>query len=379
MRPSTHNKQSPDCEVPSIKQPRSGQSVERKVSEMRSVFAIRAHEPSPAVERLHAALSRLAPADHRIVVVVDEMHGVGRRAWPVEYDLVSINDRLLESVGIRTDIPDAGWRCGDYAYYALAADREFKYAWLIEPDVVFEGLDLESFFSELDASDADLIAPDILPAPGWLWSYQLTERGITSPWRCFFPLTRLSRRGIEAARRLRTRIQWIDAANYGHPNDEGVVATAVAAGGLTMSDLRLAYPRHFAHFHHRPKLQSSTITELFGGPSILHPCVDQSGFVRGLRRELLRAARDDLRGWVRGRRGSAKRTLETLGDFALLTDRHKELHRLAFGPPDAQFGAYGREFRHHVLRTLPLDVRALLVASAGLVMLGQIRSAKARS
>lgn len=340
---------------------------------MRSLFAVRAHKPSPAVARLHRELVGFADRE-QVVVVVDEMHGADRRPWPEDYNLVSVNDQLLESLGLRTDIPDAGWRCGDYAYYALAAQREFEFAWLIEPDVVFEGIDIQPFMTELDRSAAALIAADILPAPDWLWAHQLTVRGVESPWRCFFPMTRLSSAAIKAAERLRVELQGVDGADFGHPNDEGVVATAVVAAGLATWDLRQAFPQHFAHFHHRPKLQSSAFTDGATGPSVLHPCIDHGTFVKDLRRELLRAARDDVRSQAAGELTSAGRTLETLGDFALLTDRQAALHRSVFGPPDLQAGSYGPAFRRQVIRSLPIHLRTLVAAIDPLVRLLQPRA-----
>ena len=334
------------------------------------VFAIRAHEPSRAVARLHAVLAQALP-ESRVVVVVDELHGAARCAWPAEYELVPIDDALLESLELRTDIADAGWRCGDYAYYALASALDFEHAWLIEPDVGFEGVDVRGLFSGFSGSAADLIAADVRPAPGWSWAFQLTVRGVESPWRCFFPMTRMSRDAIGSALRLRRRIQWIDGGSYGHPNDEGIVASAVAADGLVWEDLRGAEPQLFAHFHHRPKLQGRVVAERFGGPFVVHPALEPAEFAADLRHALMRAGRHDITTGLRERaRNPAAATIEALGDFGLLTDHQRAEHLGIFGPPDAQSPGYDSAFRRVVLDTLPATTRAIVAASGVLVRCG---------
>lgn len=331
-----------------------------------TVFAIRAHEPSQAVARLHNLLAASLPERH-VVVVVDELHDAARRDWPSAYELVSIDDRLLESVGLRTDITDAGWRCGDYAYYALAAALEFENAWLIEPDVGFSDVDVRGLLERFATTGADLIASDIRPAPDWMWAFQLAVRGVEDPWRCFFPMTRMSRAAIESSLRLRRRVQWIDGGDFGHPNDEGIVASAVAADGLTWEDLRCAEPELFTHFHHRPKLHPRLMAEHFGGPAVIHPAVEPEVFDRQLRRALLRAGKRDITTAIRERRrGPATATLEALGDFALLTDRQRAERMKVFGPPDAQSAEYDAGFRRDVIRTLTPATRAILMASGAL-------------
>ncbi|WP_353809387.1 hypothetical protein [Agromyces sp. SYSU T00194] len=340
---------------------------------MRSLVAIRAHRPTPDVARLHRILSQIVP-DGRLVVVVDRTAEGAPQVWPDEYELVPFDRELLAELGLRSDMSDLGWRCGDYAYYALAHARAFDHAWLIEPDVRFAGADPAALLRELDASEADLVAPDIRRAVDWLWQPHLTTRGVAEPWRCFFPLTRLSRRAVDAARDLRHRVQWQDS-HVGQPNDEGIVATAVLGAGLSSEDLRAGRPETFAHFHHRPKL---TVESLAGAaPGVAHPVVDHEGFVRALRRELLLATRADVRSLLRGRRRrGAVRILQILADHALLTPGMRPAHEAVFGPADLQYRHYDRAFRARVLRTLPRHVRAL-AAAAGLVVLayGRPRSA----
>lgn len=224
---------------------------------MASVIGIRAHRPTEAVARLHGEVSRALPDVH-VVVVADQMRGAVAQPWPTSYDMIPITDEFLRSAGLRTDLVDAGWRCGDYAHYVLHQALDPDHAWLVEPDVRFLGMDLGAFLGGLDMSTADLVAADLLPAPDWLWSHQLTSRGVETPWRCFFPLTRLSRAAVGASLELRLRLQGIDN-HFGQPNDEGIVATAVMTAGLTAADLRLLEPDAFTHFHHRPRLHHDVV------------------------------------------------------------------------------------------------------------------------
>lgn len=335
---------------------------------MRSLIALRAHRPTAAVEHLHAQL-RTGYPDARIVVVADQLHDAPPQAWPPGYDVVSLTDEVLTSAGLRTDLEDAGWRCGDYAYYALQQALDVDRAWLVEPDVQFLGMDVRAFLDDLDASDADLIATDIRPGDDWFWSYQLTSRGVEEPWRCFFPLTRLSRAAIGASLDLRRRLQWIDGGDFGHPNDEGVVATAVMNAGLTGEDLRLLQPDAFTHFHHRPKLHRDVVAALPDGVHVAHPCLEGGEFAQSVRRECLRAVRDDLRALTSGRSRGPARTVETLGDHALLTDREQALHFHIFGAPDAQYRHYDSGFRGNLLNALPVDVRGVVTIAHLLVRL----------
>lgn len=330
---------------------------------MRSLFAVRAHHPTPAVRALHLELSTSFPAE-RVVVVVDELHSATPKAWPQEFEIISINDRLLRDLGIRTDIVDAGWRCGDYAYYALLNSCEFDYAWLIEPDVCFLETSAGEFLGAFSSSRADLIATDVRPAGDWPFSYQLTCRGVADPWRCFFPVTRMSREAIASAQELRMRLQWIDGGNFGPPNDEGIVATAVAANGLEILDLRVQEPEALEHFHHRPKVDLGSVAAFCDGPTVVHPGLASAAFASDLRRDCLRSAKRDV--FARFSRGSfrgAVATLETLSDYALLTERLESLHEGIFGERDAEYRDYDSDYRRRVAGGLPLDVRALLHAS----------------
>jgi hypothetical protein len=133
---------------------------------------------------------------------------------------------------------DFAWRCGDYGYYL--ARRQYPDAelfWMIEADVRFYGRDPGYFFRFFASKPAvDFLAGRLIPAePTWYWRNTARARDV-SPYRCLFPVTRLSRRAIDAAfarriehgKRLGRRMLW--------PNDEALVATTLVNGGFVSRD-----------------------------------------------------------------------------------------------------------------------------------------------
>jgi hypothetical protein len=133
---------------------------------------------------------------------------------------------------------DFAWKCGDYGYY-LARERfpDTEHFWMVETDVRFYGNTIADFFRFFDGHvDVDFLAADIGPAGhSWFWLRSARARDVT-PYRCLFPVTRLSRRAIDAVlerrlshgRYLRRRLLW--------PNDEAMVATTLLNSGFACRD-----------------------------------------------------------------------------------------------------------------------------------------------
>jgi len=133
---------------------------------------------------------------------------------------------------------DFAWRCGDYGYY-LARRRfpDAEFFWLIEADVRFYGTDPEHFFRFFASRpEVDFLAGGLKPADhSWYWRNTARARDV-SPFRCLFPVTRLSMRAVDAVfarriehgKRVSRRILW--------PNDEALVATTLMHGGFVSRD-----------------------------------------------------------------------------------------------------------------------------------------------
>jgi hypothetical protein len=193
---------------------------------------IRTKEINPSVLELADQLEAIS--GHPTTLVVDATRGdVKTQSRAV----IGLSVPACSALGLVCQA-DFAWRCGDYGYYL--ARRRFPDAelfWLVESDVRFYGRDPEHFFRFFaNRPDVDFLAGGLKPAdPSWYWRNTARARDV-APYRCLFPVTRLSTQAIDAvfARRiehgkhLSRRILW--------PNDEAVVATTLMNGGFVSRD-----------------------------------------------------------------------------------------------------------------------------------------------
>lgn len=235
------------------------------------VFGVRAHEADPATLKMYWELVKdFGPAS--VWIVADEI-SAQPATWPREVLVARITPDLLAQHGLRSDIPDCGWRCGDYAHLALSQASGCDRAWLVEPDVCFWKIRPRNFFSLFDGDDVDFIAHSIQPAAtsSWEWTGVLTQRGFRGhEWRAFFPLTRLSYAGVRSATALRREVQY-SVTDVMHPNDEIVVASAVVRDSLTWMDAESRAAGMFQAYTYgqrRPAWLQGMFTH---GPQVLHP------------------------------------------------------------------------------------------------------------
>jgi hypothetical protein len=177
-----------------------------------------------------------ASCGDRFACVVDERFGdVDTAPWPK----VSLTVPACERLGLYCP-DDVGWRCGDYGLYlARARFPDEAFFWMIEPDVRFGGGGAAAFFQFFrNDSKSDLLVADLRAADRhYFWEYMVTARGL-APYRCIFPLLRLSARSIDyllakrvlLSRNRRRRRDW--------PNDESFVATLLMNNAdMTCRDL----------------------------------------------------------------------------------------------------------------------------------------------
>lgn len=157
---------------------------------MTDCIAIRTYTWGPDEERLVAALTPVF-GDRVRVAFHNRKAGV-TPSVPV----ADFNDDWVRDNGLRV-LADYGWRCGDYALYALRqAFPEFDHYWLIEPDVVIHG-DVAEFFAEAAKLRADGIGVDFAQqAP----KENRFVKGLPAkmvPYRATFALTRFSGRALD--------------------------------------------------------------------------------------------------------------------------------------------------------------------------------------
>lgn len=153
-----------------------------------TLVAIRTHRWSEDEVRL---LEALQPTLWPHVAVV--FHNRPKGLQPVP-QVVDINQNWLAAEGLRR-VPDWGWRCGDYFYYALRkAFPNYSYYWLVEPDVHFTS-DPAAFFAKFLDVHADALGYQLGPLRG----ASRFARGMPgySHYQAIFALTRFSGRALD--------------------------------------------------------------------------------------------------------------------------------------------------------------------------------------
>ncbi len=171
-----------------------------------------------------------------VVFCVDERAAVADMG---ARDKVVFDRARLQALGLYPH-PDCGWQCGDYFYHVARTDRPgYRHYWLIEPDVKINVANLGDFFSLFADNNADLLAPRLTYNDHtWSWTRQIVATGLP-PWRCFYPVTRLSGRAIDHVFETRRRhaLDPAIANDKDWPNDEGITASALAEAGFVCRDL----------------------------------------------------------------------------------------------------------------------------------------------
>ncbi len=200
----------------------------------RDLIIVRTHKADAA--SLAAYDLYAATEGFDVVFCVDERGGVADMGGRPK---VVFDRARLHALGLFAH-PDCGWQCGDYFYHVARTDRpDYRYYWLIEPDVKIHVTAPADFFGLFDGNTADLLAPRLTcNDTTWSWNRQIVAAGLP-PWRCFYPITRLSGRAIDHVFETRRRhaLNPAIANDKDWPNDEGITASALADGGFACRDL----------------------------------------------------------------------------------------------------------------------------------------------
>lgn len=247
---------------------------------MAAVAAIRTNRWTEEEERLLAALRPIFGAD--LVVVFhnrpDDLHP------PAE--VVDISDNWLAAHGL-AHVPDWGWRCGDYFYYALREARPaFDHYWLIEPDVHFTSPPADFFARFADAGE-DILGYRLGPfaqdirftrgAPG-LAHYQ-----------AIFALTRFSGRALDRLFVQRQALAAGPVSVRNYPNDEiFCFSHGIADAGLSWGRLEDHAPDWFAgvQFAGDPDLLYDQLAASAAPGRVFHPVRGRESFKRALGQRL---------------------------------------------------------------------------------------------
>ena len=215
-----------------------------------------------------------------VVAVLDERRGPTAPAYE---DKIGLTDALCESLGLKRP-KDYTWRCGDYGYYAARLRYPAQsFFWMIEYDVRIRRA--PEFFSRLSDDSTDLLAVDLRPADEhWYW-YDYQASRDARAWRCLFPVTRLSAKAIDLLLETRRRHGRHVSRRLRWANDEGFVATTVAAAGLSMADLNTRAPDTWTEqsFSFETPLRGEDLKLDDSGPQLLHPVLFGAAFERKLK------------------------------------------------------------------------------------------------
>lgn len=243
---------------------------------MRPVIAIRTHRWTEEEDRLLAALREVQGHDLAVV-----FHNRPDGTTP-PLDIVDIDDGWVRRNGLRV-LPDWGWRCGDFFYYALRAARPgHDHYWLIEPDVHFTAAP-DGFFARFLDIEADALGYDIAPfAEPIAFARGLPDLPLH---RAIYALTRLSGRAID---RLFAARQAYSATRVGprlYTNDELFTFSHVAADpALTVRRLEDVAPDWFegVQFATNPDILLDLLAQAPRSGRLYHPVHGRSSFKRAV-------------------------------------------------------------------------------------------------
>jgi hypothetical protein len=203
-------------------------------------------------------------------------------------DCVDINNDVITDMGLRT-VSDWGWRCGDYAYYALRqAYANYDHYMLVEPDVYFGGKPSE-FFDHIAQYSHDVIGlgiEDFDPK-------HIFARGVgnVAPKRAIFAMTRFSGRALDYAYAKRKEYSKRQVAERAYSNDEVFCFSYLLENAdLQVADFSNIAPQWFENvqFDTAPDMLIENVDkEYLQENKILHPVVGREFFKKALAKRMV--------------------------------------------------------------------------------------------
>jgi hypothetical protein len=241
---------------------------------MTAVAAIRTHRWGEDEERLLAALRPVFGND--LAVVFHKRPGDLHP--PVR--TIDLTPAWVVANGLRI-VWDWGWRCGDYACYALrAALPGYRHYWLIEPDLHFTAPPAP-FFDAFARVETDVLGYRIGPFPASN-RFAVDLRGV-APHRAIFALTRLSGRALDRLLPVRQSYARSQVRPVHYANDEVFVFShAMADPDLSVGNLEEVAPSWFdgAVIETNPDMLLDLVeADAAGRGRVCHPVRGRSGFV----------------------------------------------------------------------------------------------------
>ena len=244
---------------------------------------IRASRVEP--QTIEFARSLMRGNAYTVFLALDERTDI----WDTfEIPKLSISNSTVSDLGLPVEGLNFAWQCGDYALYlAFEHSPSLSRFWLVEEDVYINLPDPIAFFEQVDqvASDDLLVTNLEVADSGWFW-YNATSRFYDRVFRCLFPVVRVSRNALThllAERRGHEQLLRSGKINANQiPNDEGFVASSLAQGTFTTTDLN-----RIADFYTQDSFSYGDLinARLVEGKSVLyHPVASGADYVRRLAR-----------------------------------------------------------------------------------------------
>lgn len=232
-----------------------------------TLFLIRCGQTSAVAQRL---ASGLAAATGRLpVFVCDERRGPVS-AW--DCPKIILTDTLLDGIGLAERPQNWGWLCGDFCYYAAQqAFPDYQFYCLLDADLFMSAAAAENLVALLAVSGQQALAVRLgAQAAPPRYSRGLAEVGLPADLGCIFPFSRVHSAVISRMHDL--RCQTFSAPN-GAPNDEAILAGAVALGGFSAAALDQIAPELFgpASFDTNPPHLFEGISQGVNDTRIYHP------------------------------------------------------------------------------------------------------------
>gem|GEM_PF-1489455 len=242
--------------------------------------ATTANDPGQGHSRRCAVLIRCQEVGEREMALHIHLQGcfehediyfaVDSLSAPEHLQTISVR-RFKQTTGLDWAIDRAGWKFGDFCFYACReAGLDYEHYLLLENDLYFHGNSLRLLADSIQHCDSDLVASKFgLRDYDWAWTRKMEEAypDIGNIYGCMFGVIRLSKRAIGHLYRQRMAAFHeyacrgvVDKLNNHFPNDESFVCTILA---------------HSAGFTCDP-INPGFLDTAYGFNSILHPAGFQS-------------------------------------------------------------------------------------------------------
>lgn len=239
------------------------------MNKIQQVIGIRCHHFGEPEQFLYDKLRQYFDKN-AIFFIVDELKEP--KLLPENLNKVSLSTDFLEKNKLYSQ-GRVAWACGDYFYYVFRQQVEAEHYWLIEPDVLLNLDSSADFFGFFVENTVDALVMNFGKAPEkWTW-YQSAKNLLDPPYRCFFPLTRLSKSAVDVMYKKRQAISadYLAEKYTGQfPNDEALLANALMEQGIEPINLSSYFPEYFDDFSIVPSKNRKLSME-FCHNQIIHP------------------------------------------------------------------------------------------------------------